>query len=121
MANDRKDDVIRWYRTPIDRDVLRTLTARSDFKGWLQTMGFLSLLAVTGCAVYLAVGRLPAPIALLLLFIHGTIYPFVLNGFHELSHGTVFKTRFLNRFFLRIFSFLSWHSHVYYAESHKSL
>ena len=62
--------MIRWYGPPIDRDVLRTLAERSDFKGWLQTLGFLSLLAATGCAAYLAVGRLPAPVALLLLFIH---------------------------------------------------
>lgn len=35
----------------------------------------------------------------------------MINGFHELVHDSVFRTQFLNAFFLRIFSFLGWYSH----------
>ncbi len=39
------------------------------------------------------------------LFVYGIFYVFILNGTHELSHNSVFKTKALNLFFLRLFSF----------------
>jgi fatty acid desaturase len=38
---------------------------------------------------------------------------------HELSHGTVFRTRWLNEFFYRIFAFLTWNSYLHFKESHR--
>ena len=52
------------------------------------------------------------------LFLHGTVYVFLLNATHELSHGSVFRTRFLNRFFLRLFCFFGWRNHVLFWASH---
>ena len=46
------------------------------------------------------------------------MWAFLLNGFHELVHNSVFKTRFLNVFFLRIFSFLGAYNHVRFWASH---
>jgi len=109
---------IRWYRSPLTKEALRSLTQRSDLRGLLQTVPFLLLLAVTGTAAVLAVGRLPAIAVIAILFVHGTFYGFLVAGWHELSHGTVFKTRALNRIFLRIFSFLGWHDDVLYKQSH---
>ncbi|MBT3275949.1 MAG: hypothetical protein HN368_22565 [Spirochaetales bacterium] len=115
-----KDErTVSWYRVPIERDVLRSLTKKSNFRGFLQAGGHLALLAATAVAAFLSVGRLPVVITVLLIFLHGTFYAFLLNGFHELSHRTVFKTRFLNEFFLRIYSFLSWFNFVFFRESHK--
>ena len=37
---------------------------------------------------------------------------------HELGHGTVFKTKSLNKIFLLIYSLLSWHNHHEYNISH---
>ena len=37
---------------------------------------------------------------------------------HELDHGTVFKTKFLNRVFLVIYSLLAWFNPYDYALSH---
>ncbi len=37
---------------------------------------------------------------------------------HELGHGTVFKTKFLNEFFTRVTGFLNWNNYAYFAESH---
>ncbi|GAB4187656.1 MAG: hypothetical protein Fur005_49360 [Roseiflexaceae bacterium] len=55
----------------------------------------------------------------LCLFLHGTVYAFLLNGFHELCHNTVFRTRAFNRFFLTLFSFLGGLNHVYFWASHQ--
>ena len=37
---------------------------------------------------------------------------------HELSHGTVFKTKSLNRLFVRVFNLLGWGNHHDYQMSH---
>jgi fatty acid desaturase len=107
-----------WYRSPVTRDQLMALNERSDCKGFVQTGGFLGLLALTGTAAYYSAGRWPWPVVLLLLFIHGTCWRFILHGFHELIHNTVFKTRWLNLFFVRLFAFLIWYNHHQFWASH---
>jgi fatty acid desaturase len=109
---------ISWYRVPVPREKLRELTERSDLQGFLQTVGFLVLLASSAAAVFLVYAYLPLPWLFLALFVHGTFYAFLLNGFHELVHGTVFKSRAVNAVFLRIYSFLSWNSHILFRASH---
>ncbi len=114
---------IAWYRSPVSRDQLQFLNERSDLKGSLQTGGFLGLLALTGSAACFSAGRLPWPFVVLLFFIHGTCWRFILHGFHELIHNSVFKTKSLNSFFTRLFAFLMWlNPHQFWAshtEHHK--
>jgi fatty acid desaturase len=44
----------------------------------------------------------------------------MVNGFHELVHRTVFKSRALNEVFLRVLSFLGWlNPHLFYASHMK--
>ena len=58
-------------------------------------------------------------IAFVVLFIHGTIGPFMgLIAIHELQHRTVFKTRWLNDFFERSYAFISWSNYIWYQENH---
>ena len=109
---------VSWYRVPIEKEKLRELTRRSDWKGFLHTVPYLCLLVLTGGAAFYAFAHFPLPWLFLILFIHGTFYAFLLNGFHELVHGTVFKSRRLNAAILRIFSFLSWNSQVLFRASH---
>jgi fatty acid desaturase len=45
-------------------------------------------------------------------------WAFMINGFHELVHQSVFRTRWLNTFFLRILSFLGWYNHHFFWASH---
>ena len=118
MQSDANQRKITWYRSRIDREVLRSLNQRSDWKGMLQTLGHLGLLALTGTGAFYAAGRLPLPVLLLILFLHGTVHAFLLNGFHELCHNSVFRTKFLNTFFLRIFSFLGPFNYVRFWASH---
>jgi fatty acid desaturase len=110
---------ITWYRSPIDRKTLAALNQRSDWLGLLQTLGHLGLLALTGAAAWYAAGRLPVWVLLFILFVHGTFYAFLLNGFHELCHSTVFKTKSLNLIFLYMVSFLSWHNPFLFWASHQ--
>ena len=118
MQSDANQRKITWYRSRLDREVLRSLNQRSDWKGMLQTLGHLGLLALTGTGAFYAAGRLPLPVLLLILFLHGTVHAFLLNGFHELCHNSVFRTKFLNTFFLRIFSFLGPFNYVRFWASH---
>jgi fatty acid desaturase len=116
--SDTRPRPIAWYRVPIAKEKLKELTSRSDARGALQSVPYLVLLALTGTAAVYAQRRLSLPVFLVLLFVHGTFWAYLLNGFHELVHGTVFKTRWLNAAFLRVFAFLSWNSHVQFRASH---
>jgi len=118
MTTDQPKPRIPWYRTPLDRDTLAALNQRSDWRGLLQTGGYLGLLAVTAAAAWVAAGRQLWPAVLLALFLHGTFVAFLLNGFHELCHSSVFKTKFLNTFFLYLFSFLGWTNPILFWTSH---
>ncbi len=119
MENEKKDRKINWYRSPVDRALLNQLNQRSDWLGLAQTLGHLGLLALTGGLAIYAAGRASWAVVLLLLFLHGTFYAFLLNAFHELCHKTVFKSKFLNTFFLQLISFLSWHNPVMFWASHQ--
>jgi fatty acid desaturase len=119
MLGDQKMQKIHWYRTPVDRETLNALNQRSDWKGLLQTLGHLGLLALTGTAAWFAAERLGWPALLLVLFVHGTFYAFLLNGFHELCHSTVFRSKWLNSSFLYLFSFLGWFNPILFWASHQ--
>jgi fatty acid desaturase len=115
---DRKT-TISWYRSPVTRETLDKLNQRSDLQGFIQTFGHLGLLALTGVAAAYSAGRWPFPIVLLLVLLHGTFYAFLLNGFHEFVHKTVFRTKWLNTLFLYVFSFLGSFNPVLFWASHQ--
>ncbi len=52
------------------------------------------------------------------LFAHGTVAAFFTAPHHELCHGTVFKSKRLNWFFLRLYSLLGWNNFQIYQFSH---
>jgi len=110
---------IHWYRTPIDRDTLAALKERSDAKGFVQTLGHLGIIAATGAFAWYAAYHLAWPFLAAALCLHGTVYAFLLNGFHELCHGTVFRTKWLNTVFLNLFSFLGGFNPVLFWTSHQ--
>ena len=96
---------IQWYRPSISRDQLAELNQRSDLKGAIQTFGFLFVLVISsGLAIYSSI-KWPWYCTLLLILVNGHFWQFLINGFHELLHDAVFKTKWLNRVFLRIFGF----------------
>lgn len=114
----RKAPVIDWYRTPISREQMKALHARSDAKGWIQTLGSLLILSVAGGLALYSLGRWPWWATLGLVFLFGMVDAFNINAVHELGHGTVFKTRRLNAFFCHVFAFLGWINHETFQSSH---
>jgi fatty acid desaturase len=114
MADRKPIDQVRgelkipWYRSPVEPAVLRQLTKRSDAKGMAQAVGNLLLVAATGVLTYYLFNQRLWILFTLSLFAHGTFYCFLDSATHELSHGTVFKTKRLNGFFLRLISLIRW-------------
>jgi len=83
MTIPNKDRKIDWYRSPVDSKTLAALNQRSDWKGFAQTLGHLALLILSGAIAWYAFDHLPLLVFLLLAFIHGTFWAFLLNAFHE--------------------------------------
>lgn len=109
---------VSWYRSPVSPEIMKEVRTRSDARGLAQTLGYLAVLAGTGYAAVWSIWNLHPILTVLVFLVHGVFWSFMLNGFHELSHSTVFKTRALNTFFFRLFSFLSWNNHVFFKTSH---
>ena len=109
---------IAWYRTRIDREVLASLNQRSNFLGALQTIGFVGTLVATGGFAWWVSLNGTWYAALCAFFLHGTCYAFIINGFHELVHSSIFRTQSLNVFFLYVLSFLGWYNPIHFWASH---
>ena len=82
-----------WYQCRIERRRLKQLMRRTDADGLLRFGGFLALVAAAGGLALQSVGTAWAVPAFLL---YGTLFAFGESAAHELSHGTVFRRRWLN-------------------------
>lgn len=109
---------IDWYRVHVDTEVLRELTRARDSAGLLQAGGHLLLVLLTGSLVVLVSLKLAWYWILPALMVHGTVVSTFGAACHELSHERVFATRWLNRLFLNVFSFLVWDNPRLYSLSH---
>jgi fatty acid desaturase len=109
---------ISWYRTPLDRATFARLHRRSNRAGLAQALGYLGVVVLTGTLVVFAWYRLAWPWILAALFLHGTVFAFQINAVHELTHGTVFRTKWLHPAFARVFAFLGWINHEVFQASH---
>ncbi len=119
LSEVRKTLRVDWYRCPTKPGVLRELSRRSDAQGWFQAGGHLGLWIITGSLVFFLWSRELWLAFLLALFCHGTVTSFFRGvAPHELGHGTVFKTKWLNKFFMYLFSLIGWWDHFDYASSH---
>lgn len=110
---------IRWYRTPLDKETMKSLTERSDLLGLLQSVGHLALmLALLAAAAYCQLHGYWIAMACA-AFLYCTVATFCINAVHELIHGTVFKTKPLNAFFAGLFDLIGNMNHRLFWESHK--
>ena len=99
---------INWYRCLISTEKLKSLAKRNDLSGWMQSLGHLAVLAVTAFITHYFFSRQMWVGFAISLWVHGTIYSFIPGLVtHELDQGTVFKTKWLNWFFLRLYSLLA--------------
>lgn len=120
MSKDNSKQRIKWYRSPLKAADLARLNQRSDLRGLLQCIGFLAVLVCSGGLAWYAVGRTHIIVVLALIYLHGALYSFMVNGFHELCHKSVYKTQSLNILFRNIYSFLGWYNHVSFWASHQA-
>ncbi|MDH3639675.1 MAG: fatty acid desaturase, partial [Gammaproteobacteria bacterium] len=118
LAEVRKNLRIAWYRCPIERERLRQLAEPNDMRGLFQAMGHLGLWAVTGLTAYYLFTTQRWLGFAAALFLHGTVAAFFTAPHHELCHATVFKMKWLNELFLRIYSLFGWFNHHIYQFSH---
>ena len=110
---------VAWYRTRVEPATLRRLMQRSDLQGWLQTGGHLLLYLATGALTFWLWAEQVWVAFALALFAHGTVTSFIRGvAPHELAHGTVFRTKWLNHVFLYFYSVLSWWDPFDYGTSH---
>ena len=113
-----KDAEVGWKRPPVDRKVLKECTKRSNLKGLWHSLGTLAILAASGAWAYYSFETSRWIMLAIALYVHGGMYAFNPQT-HELSHGTVFRTRWANTLFKRIFGLLRWTSNpALYKMSH---
>jgi fatty acid desaturase len=118
LQNVRASFKVSWYRCPIDAAALKEHTRRSNAQGFLQALGHLAIIAAAAfftCFFFARGIRVGFAVS---LFVFGTVYSFTNLACHELSHGTVFRTKWLNSFFLRLYALLGWFNFRHYRASH---
>ncbi len=102
-------------RDVIDAATLRSLCVASDRAGWTQTLSHVGAVAATGTLLWLAWGGWwAAPVFLA----HGVLLNFLYAGQHELSHWTVFRTRWLNEWVGRAFGFVLFYPRTFDQVQH---
>jgi fatty acid desaturase/nitrite reductase/ring-hydroxylating ferredoxin subunit len=93
-----------WYRPPIDPDRLHELVTRTNGRAARDTMLWLVLLAATGTWSWLALGSwwvVPA------FALYGALYGGAADSrWHEMGHGTAFRTVWLNDVVYYVASFM---------------
>lgn len=114
------EEKINWYYSPIDKQVFRQLMERSDARGFRQVGLHLGLIVLTGTAAFYAWQQHAWGWMILALFAHGSVYGFLGGGVagHELTHRTVFKSRFWNDCFAWMSSIMGYGNHVFFRTSH---
>jgi fatty acid desaturase len=104
-----------WYSCPVDRKALKALIRRSDTPALGYFGLWLGLLAAAGIVAFMSWGSwwaLPA------FFAYGTLYSVADQRHHELSHGTPFRTRWINEAFYHLCAFMTLREGVFYRWSH---
>jgi fatty acid desaturase len=117
LTNDRIEDRVEaeWFSCSVDRKELKRLMKRSDADALRHFGLWLGLLASSGVTAFLTWGTLwciPA------FAVYGILYSAADHRGHELSHGTPFKTRWLNEAFYQLCAFMTLREAHYYRWSH---
>ncbi len=112
--------MIHWKRIKISKNEMKEMTSRSDLKGFIQVITQLILTLFLGVLSYNAFLTQELYISIPIFLIYATVFSFTgyTAAIHELSHNTVFKTKWLNEFFIKIFAFISWSDYQFYKISH---
>ena len=92
-----------WYKTPVSRPQMKELMKRQDRRAILDTLLWYACIAAAGAALVMTWST---PWAVLTFFLYGTLYGGPADSrWHECSHGTAFKTRWMNDALYQLASF----------------
>lgn len=106
---------VGWYTTPIERKTLKALVQRSDIKAARHFLLWLVLLLGSGGVAWMVWPTLWAIPAFL---VYGVIYNSSDSKWHELSHGTPFRTHWINQVLYHFVSLLTLREPVRWRWSH---
>jgi fatty acid desaturase len=104
-----------WFSCRLDRKTLKQLTKRSDAAPLRHFGLWLGLLIAAGIAGFFTWGSWWGFLA---FGVYGVLYSAADHRAHELSHGTPFKTRWLNLGFYHLCGFMTLREAYYYRWSH---
>lgn len=104
-----------WYSCPVDRKELKRLIKRSDGPALRHVGLWLGLLGSSGVAAFATWGTIWCIPAFAL---YGVLYSAADHLHHELSHGTPFKTRWINDALYHLCAFMTLREGFYYRWSH---
>jgi fatty acid desaturase len=102
-------------REIIPRKRLKPFTKRTDIHGILHLGGHAALIGGSGWLIYLATGTawlIPA------MVLHGILLGHVFAPMHECSHGTAFRTRWLNETVLWVTGIIVLWTPIYFRYDH---
>jgi len=106
----------QWYRTPVDRKALKTLMKRSDGPALRDTALWIALLvgtAAVGISLWGSWWAVPV------FAVYGVLYASAADSrWHEMGHGTAFKTQWMNDLVYEFASFLMMRNSVVWRWSH---
>ena len=106
----------RWYASPIPKEKMRELLERRDGPAIRDTLLWFVLLIFFGGCGYLLWGTWWAVIP---FAIYGVLYASVSDSrWHESSHGTAFKTDWMNNALYELASFMVLRKSVHWRWSH---
>ncbi|NQU40489.1 MAG: fatty acid desaturase [Lentisphaerae bacterium] len=116
-----KEAKIDWVKVKISPEDLKRFTKRSDLKGLAMAISNVLLLTLTGGLAYYAFSQGHWILMALALYVHGTFYSMLPSALHEMSHNTVFASRFLNVGVTALFGWIYWpyNPHLYRASHFK--
>ncbi len=105
-----------WYQTPVDRKLMKELMKRSDGPALRNTALWIALLVAFGTLGVMTWGTWWAvPV----FIVYGVLYGSAADArWHEMGHGTAFKTRWMNDAVYEFASFLMIRNSVVWRYSH---
>lgn len=104
-----------WYESKIPRKEFRKLLKRDNYHGLINFGLWFFLLGATGYLAYEMIGSwlmIPA------FILYGVIYNSNNSRWHECSHGTAFKTQWLNDFFYWLCGSMEFYDNINFRYSH---
>lgn len=104
-----------WFTPKVDKKLMKSLMKRTNRSAAFNYGLWLSLMVFSGVLGYLAWGTWAA---LPCFLVYGILYSTSDHRAHELSHGTPFKTRWVNEIFYHLSAFMGLHEGYFWRWSH---